>query len=119
VDDEPAVRALLVDILAALGHRALEYEGGELALRAYQPGRFDLVLTDVGMPGIDGWQLSQSIRDVDASVTIAFVTGWGEEVDSERVRRAGADAIVSKPFEIEDLARVTRIVADRAMRRAA
>jgi signal transduction histidine kinase/CheY-like chemotaxis protein len=119
VDDEPEVRALLVDILAALGHRAVGHGSGESALEGFQPGRFDLVLTDLGMPGINGWQLSQSLRAKDDGVTIAFVTGWGEELDPERVRLAGADAVVAKPFAIEDVARLTRTAVDRARRRAA
>ena len=119
VDDEPAVRGLLVDILEALGHRAIGYGSSESALEDFQPGRFDLVLTDLGMPGINGWELSQSLRAKDDSVTIAFVTGWGEEVDAERARRAGAGAVVAKPFGIEDVARVTQIAADRTRRRAA
>ncbi|MEK7329770.1 MAG: ATP-binding protein, partial [Candidatus Eisenbacteria bacterium] len=119
VDDEPAVLGLLVDILEALGHRAVGHGSGESALEDFQPGRFDLVLTDLGMPGINGWELSQSLRAKDDSVTIAFVTGWGEEVDAERARRAGADAVVAKPFGIEDVARVTQIAADRTRRRAA
>jgi CheY-like chemotaxis protein/anti-sigma regulatory factor (Ser/Thr protein kinase) len=119
VDDEPAVRGLLVDILGALGHRAVGHGSGASALEGFQPGRFDLVLTDLGMPGINGWQLSQSLRALDDGVTIVFVTGWGEEVDDEQVRRAGADGVVSKPFEIEHVARVTRLAADRVRKRAA
>jgi signal transduction histidine kinase/CheY-like chemotaxis protein len=119
VDDEPEVRALLVDILVALGHRAVGHGSGESALEGFQPGRFDLVLTDLGMPGINGWQLSQALRAKDDAVTIAFVTGWGEEVDPEQVRRAGADAVVAKPFAIEDIARVALAAADRLRTRAA
>src|SRR5262249_37553637 len=106
VDDEPAVRELLIDILGSLGYPADGRDGGEAALAAFAPGRYHLVLTDLGMPGVDGWQLCQAMRSRNPDVTIAFVTGWGEGVDQERVRRAGAQAVVSKPFSIEDIEQV-------------
>jgi signal transduction histidine kinase/HAMP domain-containing protein len=119
VDDEPAVRALLIDILEALGHRAVGCGSGEEALADFHAGSFDLVLTDLGMPGMNGWQVCEALRAVDRDVTIAFVTGWGEEVDLERADRAGADAVVAKPFSIEDVERVTRLAAGRGRDRAA
>jgi signal transduction histidine kinase len=119
VDDEPAVRTLLMDILDALGHRSVGYGSGEEALAGFRRGRFDLVLTDLGMPGMNGWQLCQSLRALDAGVTIAFVTGWGEEVDLEHAGRAGADTVVAKPFSLEDLERVARLAGKRGRDRAA
>ncbi len=119
VDDEPAVRDLLVDILRALGHHVVGHASGAAALEAFRPGQFELILTDLGMPGLDGWQLCRSLRAMDAAVTIVFVTGWGEGLDAEEARLAGADAVVAKPFGIEDLSRVVQQAADRALRRAA
>jgi len=119
VDDEPAVRELLVDILGSLGHPAEGRDGGAAGLAGFVPGRFDLVLTDLGMPGVDGWQVCQSMRAQDDHVTIAFVTGWGEGVDPERARRAGAQAVVPKPFSIEDIEKVVLLAADRRRERAA
>jgi signal transduction histidine kinase/ActR/RegA family two-component response regulator len=113
VDDEPAVRELIRDILAVLGHRVTAHEGAEEALRAFRPGGCDLVLTDLGMPGMNGWQLSQRLREADPNVAIVFVTGWGEELSADQVRRAGADDVIGKPFGIEDIERVTRRVDDR------
>lgn len=112
VDDEPAVRELVMDILTALGHEVTGYESAEAALREFRPGRFDLVLTDLGMPGMNGWQLSQRLRESDGDVTIYFVTGWGEELNADQVRRAGADGVIGKPFSIDDLDAVTRRAAE-------
>jgi CheY-like chemotaxis protein len=119
VDDEPAVRELLSDILDSLGYPAECRDGGEAALAGFAPRRFDLILTDLGMPGLDGWQVCQAMRALDDDVTIAFVTGWGEGVDVERVRRAGAQAVVSKPFSIEDIEGIVQMAADRKRQRAA
>jgi signal transduction histidine kinase len=111
VDDEPAVRALLVDILTSLGATVLGCERADEALRAFQPGRFELVLTDLGMPGMNGWQLSQRLRAIDPDVRIVFVTGWGEGLDPVQVRDAGADAVIGKPFRIADVEQVVRETA--------
>ena len=115
VDDDQGVREVLRDMLATLGHGVTVFSSGEEALRAFQPGLYDLILTDLGMPGITGWALAQTVREVDASVTIAFVTGWGDEVRPETTERARVDHVVTKPFTFEDVVEVTRIAADRAV----
>ncbi len=120
VDDEPSVRELLRDIAETLGHRTVECASGDEAVRHFRPGHFDLVLTDLGMPGMSGWKLAQSIRALDRDVVIALVTGWGDGVDPAEVAEAGADLVVPKPFTIEDILRVTQVaVHRRAVRRAA
>ena len=119
VDDEPAVRALLLDIVRAIGHQPIGCESGQEAIEEHRRGHYDLVLTDLGMPGMSGWDLARAIRQGDPGVTIAFVTGWGDEIDPGAMRDAGADLVVSKPFSIEDLVRVTDIAARRRRLRAA
>jgi len=113
VDDEEAVRGLVGEICEALGHRAVQFESAQDALDAYRPGEFQLVLTDLGMPGMTGWDLARAIRAIDPQVTIVFVTGWGQEVDEDAVQRAGADAVIAKPFTIEDIDRITGLVPKR------
>jgi signal transduction histidine kinase/ActR/RegA family two-component response regulator len=113
VDDDQAVREVLRDMLVALGHQVMEFGSGEEALRGYQAGLYDLILTDLGMPGVTGWKLAQSVRAVDKAVTISLVTGWGDEVRPETLERAGVDHVVNKPFTLEDVAVVTRMAAER------
>jgi signal transduction histidine kinase/ActR/RegA family two-component response regulator len=115
VDDDQGVREVLRDMLVALGHTVAEFSSGEEALQTFQPGLYDLILTDLGMPGITGWALAQTVRAVDASVAVAFVTGWGDEVRPETLERARVDYVVTKPFTFEDVVAVTRIAADRAV----
>ena len=119
VDDEDAVRELLVDVLRALGHHTTACDSGESALAEFATGRFDLVLTDLGMPGITGWQLARRLRQQDADLTIAFITGWGQEITPEAVRESGGDAVVAKPFGIEDIERLTLLAFERRGRDAA
>ncbi len=113
VDDDASVRDVLRDITSALGHRVTACASGEEALAAHRPGRFQLALTDLGMPGMTGWELARRMRALDPALAIVFVTGWGEEVAPEAVREAGADLVVAKPFTIEDVMRAVRFAAER------
>ena len=119
VDDEPAVLDLLADIIETLGHRVTRHQSAEQALAGVTPGRYDLVLTDLGMPGMSGWEFSRALRAVDATVPLAWITGWGEELVGDASRRDGADAIVAKPFTIEDVKRLLALAAGRREKRAA
>lgn len=119
VDDEPAVLDLLADIIETLGHRVTRYQSAAEALACVRPGRYDLVLTDLGMPGMSGWEFSRALRAVDPTVPLAWITGWGEELVGDASRRDGADAIVAKPFTIDDVKRLLALAAGRREKRAA
>jgi len=77
VDDEPQVLATLTELLQATGHAATGASSGHAALAAFEPGRFDVVLSNVGMAGMNGWELADRLRKLDSSVPILFITGWG------------------------------------------
>ena len=79
---------LSADIVEALGHRVTRHHSAEAALRGIKPGRYDLVLTDLGMPGMSGWDFSRALRAVDPDVPLAWITGWGEEIDELHDRSA-------------------------------
>jgi CheY-like chemotaxis protein len=119
VDDEAPVREVLRDIAETFGQHVTSCASGDEALRAFRPGAFQLVLTDLGMPGMTGWDLSRRLREMDLDVTIVFVTGWGENVDGGAATQAGADLVLAKPFNIEDVARAIRLAARPRERMAA
>ncbi len=117
VDDEPAVRGLLSEILTLLGHQVVEHVSAEAALEFFERGRFDLVLTDLGLPGMSGWTFARRLRDVDPDITITFVTGWGEDISHAKIEEVQADGFIGKPFGIEDVEGLTRLAVARAERR--
>ena len=119
VDDEEPVRDLLVDIAEALGHRTTSFESPLEVAATFAPTRYNLVLTDIGMPDMNGWQLTKIVRAVDPTVVIALVTGWGEEIDAGEVQNAGANTVVAKPFTIEDLSRVFELAQTQRRERKA
>lgn len=104
VEDNPAVRELLVEYLCLFGYEAVPAADGErgLALAAPQPP--DLVITDVGLPGISGLEVCRRLKGASATchVPVLLITGISSDVETASVE-AGADKLLGKPFGMEDL----------------
>ncbi len=99
IDDEPDVRAILAEMLAADGHRVLQAGGGREGLDLLASGHeVDVVLTDLGMPEMSGADAALAIRDRWPLLPVGLVTGWGEgEVTPEE--RQHARFVIHKPFD--------------------
>jgi signal transduction histidine kinase/CheY-like chemotaxis protein len=108
VDDEDFVRELLGEILEGEHCDVYLAGGGSEALSAFKDMEFDGVFTDVGMPGMSGWELARVIRQLNANIPIAVITGWGEAVGSHEQREAGVDWVVAKPFTADRIAELVR-----------
>ena len=102
VDDDEDIRALLRLILEGAGYHVDDQADGRAALRAFHNGDHDLVLLDVTMPGLDGWELLERIRDL-SDVPVLMLTARDSESDRVRGLRGGADDYVTKPFDREEL----------------
>ena len=118
VDDEDYVRELLRDILNSLGHEVVEAEDGLKALELFDSETFDTVFTDIGMPGMNGWELAKLIRERNAQIPVAILTGWGEAVSSGEQKSAQVNWIVAKPFPIERIAEIVKEISDRRLETA-
>jgi PAS domain S-box-containing protein len=103
IDDEPEIRSSLGEILALEGHTVTVARDGDEALSVFKADSFDIVLTDLGMPGMSGWQLAKKIKELNPKTPVAIITGWGLQVDPQRMRRTGVDLFISKPFKIADI----------------
>ena len=110
VDDELSIRELLRDILESEGCNVFVAAGGPEALDLFKGKDFHAVFTDVGMPGMSGWELAQAIRTL-SDVPIAVVTGWGEAVGSAEQRNADVNWVITKPFGVERIAEIARELA--------
>ena len=108
VDDEDFVRELLGEILEGEHCDVYLAESGSVALSAFRDMEFDGVFTDVGMPGMSGWELAREIRQITAAIPIAVITGWGEAVGSHEQKAAGVDWVVAKPFTADRIAELVR-----------
>ncbi len=119
VDDEDFVRDLLREILEAEHCEVYVAESGAEALSLFGKMEFDAVFTDVGMPGMSGWELAREIRQRNARVPIAVITGWGEAVGSHEQRAAGVDWVIAKPFTADRVAELVREIGHQSVSSAA
>jgi signal transduction histidine kinase/ActR/RegA family two-component response regulator len=113
VDDEVQVRELLHDILESEGYNVVLAEGGREALLLFDAGNFDGVFTDIGMPGMSGWELARAIRERNQQIPLAVITGWGEAVGSDDQKKAQVDWVVTKPFSADRILELAREVSQR------
>jgi signal transduction histidine kinase/ActR/RegA family two-component response regulator len=114
VDDEDYVRELLRDILESEGYEVVLADSGREALKLFDADCFDAVFTDVGLPGMSGWELARAIRERNKRLPLAVITGWGEAVGSNEQKEAQVDWVVAKPFTV---ARILEIAREVSLRR--
>jgi len=108
LEDEPVVRALIVEVLGDLGYRVLQAADGPAGLAILQsPQRIDLLLTDVGLPGLNGRQVSDAARLTRPQLKVLFMTGYAENAARTNGFLEHGMAMMTKPFTIELL--VTRV----------
>ena len=103
VDDEASVRTVLADILAAAGHEVVEAAGGAEAIECLRARNFDLVLTDLAMPRVSGWQVARTAKQLAPGVPVFLVTGFGVELSADERHANGVDAVLVKPLQIQDI----------------
>jgi len=113
IDDEEEIRKLLCELLETVGHDVAAASDGEEGLKLFQDGPFDLVFTDLGMPGISGWEVAQEVKRLNSRTPVILVTGWGIQVDAEKKNMHGIDYVISKPFNIDQ---VTSLVQEELLK---
>jgi PAS domain S-box-containing protein len=107
VDDNVDAASMLELLLRSLGHDTRVVYDGNTALQVAAEFRPDIVLLDIGMPGLDGYEVARRLRAMkDRPARIVAVTGWGQPADKQRSREAGFDRHLVKPVEANELARV-------------
>ena len=113
VEDDPLVREVTEAGLAATGLKVTTESDGRLALIRFRQEPFDLVVSDVGLPSLDGFELCRQIRN-ESQVPIVMLTARTDTVDVVVGLEAGADDYVTKPFEMPELIARIRSVLRRA-----
>jgi DNA-binding response OmpR family regulator len=104
IDDDDRVRTLLRDILLFAGHRVIEASDGESGIRYFEEGEsVDMVLTDLGMPLKNGWEVAKWIKTKLPQIPVILITGWGTDLDEAKIKDSGVDLIIGKPFEVNEI----------------
>jgi two-component system OmpR family response regulator len=116
VDDEPGVREMLTDALHLQGYKVTAVGDGFEALKELRAGVFDLVVSDINMPKVDGYEMLERMRNVGDATPVILLTARGEKADLARGFRTGADDYVTKPFGLEELSLRIEAVLRRTFR---
>jgi DNA-binding response OmpR family regulator len=118
VEDEPAIRRGVADALRLTGYEVAEAGDGSVGLQEAQSGGVDLVLLDLMLPKLDGFQVLAELRRVCPSRPVIILTAKGGEEDRVRGLKMGADDYVVKPFSARELVARVEAVLRRTLRPA-
>jgi two-component system cell cycle response regulator len=117
VDDEPRVKKGIRDMLAEAGYACQTARDGATALRKLQTERFDVVLTDIRMPGMDGLELAREVTARTTDTEIIAMTGFDMDYSYTQVINAGAADFIIKPIHCDELqARINRVLNERSLK---
>jgi GAF domain-containing protein/DNA-binding response OmpR family regulator len=109
IDDEQDVGDIMGDFLGRDGHQVSVCRDAETGLAAFEKGAFDLVITDLGMPGMSGWEVARLVKLQRPGTPVAMVTGWGDRIDPAEATARGVDFIVPKPFKRDNVREIVAL----------
>lgn len=103
IDDDAEVRAAVTDLMRSIGWQVEEAGAARAGIALAMRGEYDLVVTDLGMPELSGWDVAQSIKAQRPEFPVILLTGWGDFVETDQRRKRKVDGILKKPFHLEQL----------------
>ncbi|MFH0920664.1 MAG: sigma-54 dependent transcriptional regulator [Fibrobacterota bacterium] len=111
VDDQAATRESLLLAVAGLGHEGHAFPSGQPALEMYRTVRADLVISDVRMPGLDGFGLLRAVKNLDPSAAFIMMTAYSSIEDAVSAMKLGATDYIAKPFDLREIeAKIRKIL---------
>ncbi|MBI5570837.1 MAG: response regulator [Desulfomonile tiedjei] len=117
IDDVEPITTMLAELLGEFGHEVVTALSGEEGLQVFVEQSIDLVICDLGMPDMNGWEVGKSIKDMSAQqgvpkVPFILLTGWGGQLrETTKMKEAGVDAVVEKPMDPSRLRSVIQELA--------
>lgn len=114
VEDDEDNRELMAEVLAAAGCDVVSAASGQEALDKLAEARVDVLVTDVGMPGMGGLEVAKAAKAMAPDVAVVVVTGWAEREDIASARGKDVDAVLIKPVEPDALTQAVTEVARSA-----
>jgi CheY-like chemotaxis protein len=115
IDDNPTIRTTVGSLLRDLGHTVAVAESGAAGLALLLETPVDLVLTDLQMPGLTGWEVARLVKAMDPRLPVVLVTGSAPTIPPDQPERVWVDTILPKPFEVADMQMVIgALTRDRA-----
>ncbi|MGD1075461.1 MAG: response regulator [Thermodesulfovibrionales bacterium] len=105
VEDDKIIRELIYDVLQESGHQVTIACSGEEGLSLFNPGVFDLIITDLSLESMSGLELARRFKHIDPRIRIMLCSGWALQQREEEVKEAGIDVVLQKPIDMADLLR--------------
>lgn len=104
VEDEDGAREALAKILRTYRHEVTAVGDGEAALETFgKGGGFDIVLTDLTLPGISGWDVARSVREISPGTPVIVLSGWDIRKGDNKIAESGVSMVLSKPIKVRDM----------------
>ena len=113
VEDEEDVRQLLFEVLNENGHEIETASDGIQGIAMFKESNYDMVFTDLGMPGMTGWQVAQEVKKKNRKTPVALITGWIVQLKQGELKNRGVDFVVSKPFKINQILQLVQTIQDK------
>jgi DNA-binding response OmpR family regulator len=103
IDDEFVIRSFLQEILAFSGYEADTAATAKDGLALFGQNSYDLVVSDLGLPEISGWEVAKAVKSVKPRVPFILLSGWGIELEDVRIQECGIDLVLSKPCQMDEI----------------
>ena len=104
IDDEPEIGAVLSEMLSKQGHQASAFDSGQDGIDVFKEGGYEILITDLGIPDISGWEVINIARQIEPDVITGVVTGW--DISEEEAKQKGVDFLITKPLESNQVVQV-------------
>jgi CheY-like chemotaxis protein len=103
VDDNPEVAGVLCLTLRRMGHKVTETSSGEAAINTFEIGKFDMVITDLGMPDMSGHEVAKIVKEIRPGTPVLVISGWGGQLNLADMPEV--DGVIAKPFSKDVLSK--------------
>ena len=113
VDDDAEVSEVLELMLGQIGNEVTVVTQGQEAIDMFERDGYDLVITDLGMPDVSGWEVVKAVKQRSPETPVVIITGWGVQIDGEEISGSGVDGIIPKPFSKKTVSdEIARLLED-------
>jgi len=109
IDDEDVIRDFMAEIFTMQGYTVDVAANGPDAIALFTAGHYDVIFSDLGLPGMTGWEIAKTIRAANREVPIILLSGWSIQLDDARVRESGITLVLPKPCQMQDLLNAVQV----------
>jgi len=103
IDDDDFIREVLADTLTRIGFFVEKVKSGARGIELFSSTGYDIVLTDLGIGDMSGWDVAGQVKEISPSTPVALITGWDTPLSEEEIHKRGVDFVITKPFKLEEL----------------